>query len=194
MFPYWNLDGSPTGYSRVKPEKPRVNPKKNKPQKYEAPRGRPPRLHFPKLVRERHQSGDPILITEGEKKSLCGCQEQFLTIGLNGIWSWSSNCRPPGDFDSIAWASRKVFIAFDSDRTENPKIRKAELRLAEPGGPRNKSTTNCCWPWPAEPPTRRRPRRRGRASPRSSAACRTRSSGNGFATCGARCSSGRRRC
>ena len=70
-------------------------------------------------------------MTEGEKKCLKGCQESFLTIGISGVWNWSSNRQPLDDFKLILLEGREVFIVFDSDKQRNINVLKAETRLAD---------------------------------------------------------------
>src|SRR5687768_9227765 len=49
VITYHDAAGRDTGYSRLKPDYPRADPKKDKPgkRKYEAPAGRPNRLYIP---------------------------------------------------------------------------------------------------------------------------------------------------
>src|SRR5205823_331498 len=46
VLPFRGPDGAPTGYARVKPDRPRVDAR-GKPVKYESPRGLPNRAYFP---------------------------------------------------------------------------------------------------------------------------------------------------
>lgn len=98
----------------------------------------------------------PIVITEGEKKTLAlyraswhglgdvAEEPKFLAIGLSGVWNFrgtvgkttnSSGGRQDvkgliSDFDLINWKKRKVFILFDADIKENEKVRYARATLA----------------------------------------------------------------
>jgi hypothetical protein len=79
-------------YARVKPDRPRTAKRgadKGKLIRYESPLGPPNRAYFPVgIAPVLSDPNVPILITEGEKKSvkatLCG----FPTIGLVGVWGW----------------------------------------------------------------------------------------------------------
>lgn len=133
VFPYPALAGGPSGYCRVKPAAPRPDrDKPGKAVKYEAPVGRPPHAYFPALVRERWEGSDPLLLTEGEKKSLCACQHGFPTVGLSGVWAWRRKGEKAvlPELRPIPWSGRVVYVVFDSDRADNPNVRKAEAALA----------------------------------------------------------------
>jgi Domain of unknown function (DUF3854) len=141
-FPYPGPDRKPTDYVRLKPDKPR-NGKKNRPIKYEAPVGQENRLYVPWRTREAlRDAGNPLVITEGEKKALKADQEGFPCVGLGGVWAWQlkrprdKDGRPQGerqlipDLDQLLWKGRSVSIVFDSDAATNPKLRQAERHLA----------------------------------------------------------------
>jgi len=77
---------------------------------------------------------DPIIITEGEKKTLKLMQEGFPALGIGGVWNWltkgdDEESRPIGDLDLVNWR-RPVTIVFDSDGYNNPLVRLAAFRLA----------------------------------------------------------------
>ncbi|MSR55802.1 MAG: DUF3854 domain-containing protein [Gemmataceae bacterium] len=129
-FPYFDIDGKPLDYVRVKPRTPRRN-KEGKTVKYEAPRGKPPHIYFPPIVRETHSTAAFFILTEGEKKALAGCLQGLPVIGLSGVWSWKSKDTPI--LPELAAIIRKgitIYICFDSDRATNEKIRVAENHLA----------------------------------------------------------------
>jgi hypothetical protein len=146
VFPYHDAEGRPTGYARVKPDKPRPDKRNGKGKKvrYESPAGQPNRLYIPPNTRAKlTQTTTTLLITEGEKKGAKADQEGFLCIALAGVWAWQKK-RPKdedgkgigpreliGDMESIAWAGRIVIIVFDSDLAENPSVLWAEWYLAE---------------------------------------------------------------
>ena len=132
VFPYHGLDGELLDYFRVKPDNPRVQKDNGKQVKYEAPKGRPPHAYLPPQCHRAWRSGEPLLVVEGEKKALAGCQNGFPTIGLAGVWSW----RRKGEREllpelrAIPWKDRRVYVVFDSDRESNPRVRQAEAALA----------------------------------------------------------------
>jgi hypothetical protein len=155
-IPFFNLQGQLVRrFIRLKPDNPRVERKnsldgkeKLKPIKYESPLrkpGFPSSLpYFPPIclegIRDRNQ---PLLITEGEKKSCAAAQLGFPTIGLIGVWGWmqkrprDKNDRPHGprellpQLENVPWSGRVVYIVFDSDAVENSNIQLAERCLAE---------------------------------------------------------------
>jgi len=130
------------GYARLKPDHPRFNDR-GKVVKYESPKGRPCRAYFPPNFQEMLRSGEPIVITEGEKKTLAISQLGFPCIGLVGVWNFAqkqpatfngTKYGPPQlipELDAIAWTGRVVVIVFDSDIAHNPSVQLAENRLAE---------------------------------------------------------------
>lgn len=76
----------------------------------------------------------PLVITEGEKKTLKACQEGIRCVGLAGVWSWKTKVEgrsvPLPYLDDIAWQGRTVVITFDSDSQTNPSVQKAQAALA----------------------------------------------------------------
>jgi putative DNA primase/helicase len=141
-FPFRAADGTVSDYVRLKPSKPRVA-RNGKAIKYESPIGRPNRVYFPPAVwRLLNDPSVPLLITEGEKKSLKATQEGFPCLGLVGVWGW---CRPRprdasgrgtgpfyliDDLAAVAWKGREVAIVYDSDAATNPNVLWAERLLA----------------------------------------------------------------
>ncbi|QDU25885.1 hypothetical protein ETAA8_09570 [Anatilimnocola aggregata] len=131
VFPFARADGS-NGYSRVKPDNPRVD-RNEKKIKYESPRGEPNQVYLPPGVADYLQDvRQELLFTEGEKKSAKATQEGFPCLGLVGVYGWKhakQECLLP-ELAEIAWHGRKVFIAFDSDLEEKEGVQNAESRLA----------------------------------------------------------------
>lgn len=103
--------------------------------------------------------GLPIVLTEGEKKTLALSRlawldvtngPRFLPIGIPGVWNWrgkigkttnagGSRCDvfgPIADLDRIAWENRKVIIVFDANVNTNPSVANARRRLAKELGRR----------------------------------------------------------
>lgn len=78
--------------------------------KYAQRSGTPARLYAP------FQIGDgPIVVTEGEKKTLAAKQAGLNAVGIGGVWSWLSNGERIADLNSISWDFREVTIIPDSD-------------------------------------------------------------------------------
>ncbi len=145
VIPYHGPDGTPTGYARLKPDKPRKNRKKEgKFNKYEGPAGQPPRAYFPPGTRAALADPTiPLLITEGEKKGAAADQHGFPCIALGGVWGWVVK-RPKDeqgrgigprqllpDLAAVTWTGRRVPIVFDSDLVEKQEVQWAEWHLAE---------------------------------------------------------------
>lgn len=144
-LPYFDPDGKPTGYIRLKPDKPRKDKKKDgKVIKYESPLGVSNRAYFPPGTRAAlADPGVPLLLTEGEKKGAAADQHGFPCVGLPGVWAWQvkrgrdDQGRGTGprqlipDLAGVAWTGRRVVIAFDSDLQEKPEVLWAEWHLAD---------------------------------------------------------------
>lgn len=82
----------------------------------------------------------PIIITEGELKSICSMinfadSPGLFTIGLGGVASWRSrkhNMTMLPELEAVVWQDRAVFICFDSDATTNHNVqREVNLLAAE---------------------------------------------------------------
>jgi ABC-type oligopeptide transport system ATPase subunit len=72
----------------------------------------------------------PILITEGEKKSLAACIAGIPTIGLGGVFNFSHDGELLPEMEWIEWKGRTVYLCYDSDAADNIQIQVAEGRLA----------------------------------------------------------------
>ena len=142
VIPYWTRDGKlmrvhGRPFARVR----RLNPppplvgfgKPRKAAKYLQPPGTGMHVYMPPIMNWAELSQDtaaPILITEGEAKSLAACLHGFPTLGLGGVWSFSA---PGGslidELEAFRWYNRDVYIVFDSDAADNPQVVAAEARL-----------------------------------------------------------------
>jgi hypothetical protein len=153
-IPFFKPDGSRLGYTRLKPDKPRITKKERetakdkgrepKSTKYESPKGRGGHIYFPPGSASQLQDITiNLVISEGEKKCLSGTQAGLLTLGLVGVWGWmkprkkDEKSRPIGqrelhpELEAVAWQGRRVFVLFDSDAFRNIEVRKAAKALAE---------------------------------------------------------------
>jgi hypothetical protein len=63
----------------------------------------------------------PLIITEGEKKAIKGCQEGLTAVALTGIHAFLHEKQPIPDLDLIACEGRKITIVFDSDPSDRSK-------------------------------------------------------------------------
>jgi hypothetical protein len=101
-------------------------------RKYIRPAGTKSRLYVPRNVWPfLDDIGQPLFITEGEKKAAKASQEGFFTVAISGVWNWSSNNSPIEDLDIIKWSGRRVYLVFDADKQSNKSVLLAEERLAE---------------------------------------------------------------
>jgi DNA polymerase-1 len=148
-FPYYDIDGNlarydrdgkATTYLRLKPDVPRKD-EEDKPVKYEAPFGTPSRPYFP---RNRFDDALPIIVVEGEKKSLAVAQLRFQVVGVSGIWNWckkgerDEHGKRQGDYEllddlaNFPWKTwRDILICFDSDTLDKDNGPQAEWQLAQ---------------------------------------------------------------
>jgi putative DNA primase/helicase len=104
-----------------------------------------------------HDTTLPIIITEGEKKSLAletlawhgmgdaADRPRWIPIAFAGVWSWRGKTgRTPGthggfdktvgpirDFELIAWQGRQVTIVFDANVSSNDGVAMARRLLAQ---------------------------------------------------------------
>ena len=131
MFPVRRLDGS-VAYTRLRPDRPRL--RKDKPVKYESPKGVQQQPYFPHGIDDVVDDVNAeIIFTEGEKKSVCATAYGFPCIGLSGVHGWKKKDHHALGpvLSQINWAGRQVRIAFDSDVVDNPQLQSAESQLAE---------------------------------------------------------------
>lgn len=143
VFPFVDADGSRSDdYCRLKFSKPRRD-REGKAVKYESPRGVSNRPYFPPAtVGVLGDASVPLVVTEGEKKSLKADQEGFPCVGLVGVWGWQKKRSKDADgrgvgerqlidgLAAVAWKGRTVYLCFDSDAAPNDMVRRAEVELA----------------------------------------------------------------
>jgi hypothetical protein len=140
---------------RLKLDSPPLEAATGKPAlKYLSRAGTGNRLYFVPGVdpTELTDTSLPVVITEGEKKTLALCRlavheaetARWLPIGIAGVWSWrgtagkadSSNGKrvdvkgPIADLALIQWQGRQAYLVFDSDVLTNNKVRSARQALA----------------------------------------------------------------
>jgi putative DNA primase/helicase len=130
-FPYLDSDGSPIGFGRVKPDRPRPEKRADgsvRLTKYEQPLGVGLRIYVPVMAwRLMPDVSVPLLVTEGEKKALAAAQRGFACVGLCGVECWSKRREkgPDGrgtgprelldDWQAIALRGRVVYVVFDGE-------------------------------------------------------------------------------
>jgi P4 family phage/plasmid primase-like protien len=144
VIPFLDADGNGTGYTRLKPDRPRTAKEDGKAIKYESPKGSANRPYFPPHTRSvLRDVSVPLVIVEGEKKAARADQDRIATIGLVGVYGWQKKRRRDADGQAqgprelidgladLAWQGRLVYLAFDSDAASNINVRRAEWNLAE---------------------------------------------------------------
>jgi putative DNA primase/helicase len=124
-YPRYNF----TRYKLFPPCK--LSAKDEKPRKYYQPPGSPLYLYMP----AEFDLNFPIIrVTEGEKKSLRGCQEGLNVCGLGGIWNFAFKDETglPQLIDAlqqIDWSTKEVELIPDGDFQKNPSVCHAVFRL-----------------------------------------------------------------
>lgn len=86
---------------------------------------------WPKTLKDAET---PLLITEGELKAAKGCKEDFVTIGLGGVYNFkktSDGITFLPELEAVNWVRRIVHIVFDSDLKSNPMVAQALNELAQ---------------------------------------------------------------
>jgi hypothetical protein len=145
VIPYFDADGKPTNYARLKLDSPICDKTDGKPRKYEAPRGASPLAYFSAGGVTAAALADPdeaVLLTEGEKKAAKADEAGFACIGLSGVWSWTKKRQGQGPRElldglgCLPWEGRRVYIVFDSDAADKENVRQAEAELARVLGER----------------------------------------------------------
>jgi len=87
---------------------------------------------LPEVAKIKEKPHKPIIITEGEKKTLCLVKNKFNAIGLPGVWCFKSKKQELPllkELEEWNWKGRTVYICFDSDAVFNPNVIKAEIEL-----------------------------------------------------------------
>lgn len=137
VFPYRDLAGEVNCFARVRPHHPRT--RDGKPIKYEQPKDSPMRAYFPAGSLEKlRDAGEPIYVTEGEKKALALSQLDLAVIGLGGVWCGCKRNEAGShdlidDLAAIEWSGRTVYITFDYDTKPETRqqVAGAARRLAK---------------------------------------------------------------
>jgi hypothetical protein len=178
VFPYfWPGEDYPFEY-RLRRDHPDIevtsDGSRKERNKYLSPPGRGSRLYIVRgtLTEDLADANLPIVITEGEKKTLAltaladtGDRPRWLAIGIPGVWNWRGRVGiesgPDGerrpirgviaDFDKITWRGRKVIILFDTNVRTNPDVQAARWELTRELTRRGANVWWWNWP-PSTPP------------------------------------------
>lgn len=135
-IPYFDERGKPLEFFRLRFLDLVLDPKTGKTLRYWQPPQTSPQLYLPpgidwqKVLRDKDTE---IIITEGEKKAVCGCRYlKMPVIGLGGIWSWKSRPQHAPVIDGLLdfIKERKVTICFDADPAPNPDVAAARYHLS----------------------------------------------------------------
>ena len=139
LIPVYQL-GIETPYEHVlRPDRPRMG-YDGKMVKYEWPERVPLCLDVLPCYREAlADTTIPIWITEGAKKAdalASAFGSTIVPININGVWGWRRRSKdgashPIDDLDKIAWAGRRVVLAFDNDVTRKPEVQQALRALTK---------------------------------------------------------------
>lgn len=86
----------------------------------------PPMVNWRAIFRD---TSIPIIITEGEAKTIALCQNGFPAIGLGGVDGFMARKKLLDELERVDWQRRDVFVCFDSDVVFNPNVRLAESKL-----------------------------------------------------------------
>ena len=84
---------------------------------------------LPSIWALKQKNTKPLIIVEGEKKSLCLFKNGFSPIGLPGVWSWAKDGKLNQTLEQWNWTGRTVCLCFDNDRNTNAQILQAEISL-----------------------------------------------------------------
>ncbi len=128
VFPFYDRSGTCV-LQRVRPDHPTRGG-----AKYLQAANSPVRVYYPPgALPAIEAAGTPLILTEGEKKSLAGTQFGFPTIGLTGVDCWhpKRQLRLLPELEAIDWKQRHVYIVFDSDAADNLQIQASEVGLAQ---------------------------------------------------------------
>lgn len=124
---------------QIKADDPRVDPRRNRPLKYETPLGARMRLDIHPLAWDMAMDpSKPLFITEGLKKADSALVRGVPCVGLLGVYNFRGANDKGGIADLEDWSripfrsrnhKRPTYIVYDSGAWENPHVRKAMVRL-----------------------------------------------------------------
>lgn len=135
VLPYYDMAGNRLPYCRIRIlEQPSSF---SQLPKYLSPKNSSMLPYFPPTIDWEEYLADPtapVLLTEGEFKSICGTKFIYPTIGLGGVWCFKQtkkNITFLPQLEAIDWKRRPVTIVFDSDVATNEQVQQAEQQLAK---------------------------------------------------------------
>ncbi len=136
-MPYRDLHGQPRldvmdGGAEVTYTRLRFH-EQNSVGKYIQQKGTQPHIYYsegPDWAAIAKDTGEDVLVQEGEKKSVAACLEGYAAIGIGGVDAFTYHGELIDDFKEWDWKGRHVYIVYDSDITTKERVLKAEERLA----------------------------------------------------------------
>jgi hypothetical protein len=134
VIPLRGLDGDVVNY-QIRPDTPRIDAERGRPIKYETPAASGVTLDVGGLAREHARGNCDLYLTEGAPKVDAATTAGLACIGVMGVWNWRTAVEGKvrtvlPDLLRIAWADRKVIVAYDSDCMDNPSVHAAMEKLA----------------------------------------------------------------
>ena len=124
LIPYHNLDGSESGFYRVRLATPKGD------MKYTQKQGSGVHIYIPKGI---ERGIDTLGIVEGEKKALSLTEAGFPTLGISGFYGWQQNGQAHSELaEALAYLQpSKLEWIGDSDTLLNPDFYTATSRMVE---------------------------------------------------------------
>jgi P4 family phage/plasmid primase-like protien len=100
--------------------------------KYLSPKDAGTHLYIPPAAYEAVRRSEAIVVTEGEKKALCGCVHGIPTVGLIGVFGFQDGETHDlhADLHPFVTAGRAVIFVVDSDAGVNFDIARAAHRFS----------------------------------------------------------------
>ena len=124
LIPYHNLDGSESGFYRVRLKSPKGD------MKYSQAQGSGVHIYIPKGL---ERGIETLGIVEGEFKALALTEAGFPTLGISGFYGWQQNSQiHPELGEALAYLQpQRIEWIGDSDTLLNPDFYTATSRMVE---------------------------------------------------------------
>ena len=140
VIPYFDAKGRQTKFYRVRYLETTLTGfaalSGKKPLRYNQPPATLNEIYLPPYIKwsEYLAGKEPLIITEGEKKSALATREGLPTIGLGGVWCFMSKKAGTSllpALEGVNYKDRVIYICYDSDAATNPDVLMAEATLAK---------------------------------------------------------------
>jgi AAA domain-containing protein/uncharacterized protein DUF3854 len=134
LIPYTHPQTGTVRTFRFRPDNPPIVD--GKAAKYLTPRGVSNLIYFPPGIGEPLKDcAKPLVVTEGEFKTLSAFQHGLLCVGLTGVWGWKTKADGTSqtipDLELINVRGRAATIVFDSDVSLNGQVKRARHALGK---------------------------------------------------------------